>query len=243
MIKDMLINGRWKLTLPDSSADEWQGNMKFHDNQWELKRLLKLEELIKGGKRNVLYIGAYKGDMAALLASWGANVVMVESTPGFWGIIKKTWDINRLPKPPAFFSGLISNRTEGADGIHLDEWPMRTTEYVEGQVGFTHLAESKDDPTFPEITIDDLIGRTGFIPEVITMDIEGSEFEALKGAGNTISSIKPDFVLSIHPEFMFHNYQEYERHLHDFLRDHGYIGEWLDYDHEHHWYYRYGGEK
>jgi hypothetical protein len=46
-------------------------------------------------------------------------------------------------------------------------------------------------------------------------------------------------MLSVHPEFMFHNHGTYERELHDLLRDRGYKGEWLDYDHEHHWLYTY----
>lgn len=246
MSKQVLINGEWPLILPDSSADEWIGNMKFHHNTWEMPRLLRLKQLIDEQLRikktaNVLYIGAYKGDMAALLACWGAEVALVESTPAFWGLIKETWELNNLPKPPVMFSGLISNRTTGGNIVEtlgtLSDWPTRIAEYIEGAVGFTHLAESRDDITFPEITIDQLVAQTGFVPDIVTMDIEGSELEACKGALDLITSQKAAWMLSVHPEFMFHNHGTYERELHDLLRNNGYKGAWIDYDHEHHWLY------
>lgn len=237
MSKEVKINGKWPLVLPDSSADEWIGNMKFHHNSWEMPRLRKLEQLIKSGKKNVLYIGAYKGDMAALLASWGANVFMVESTPAFWTLIKETWELNKLPTPPAFFSGLISRTAKNIQDVDLFNWPTRTADYIEGAVGFTHLAESKDDPTFPQYTIDNLMRITGFEPDIVTMDIEGSELEACYGAMDLITNQKATWLLSIHPEFMFHNHGTYERELHDLFRNNKFEGTWLDYDHEHHWLY------
>lgn len=237
MSKQVKINGVWPLVLPDSSADEWIDNMEHHHNTWEMPRLLMLEKLIKAGKKRVLYIGAYKGDMAALLASWGAEMALVESTPAFWTLIQETWDLNKLPKPKAMFSGLISRETKNVPAFVFDEWPTRTAEYIEGAVGFTHLAESKNDPTFPQITIDEICQRTQFEPDIITMDIEGSELEACYGALNLISHQKSIWMLSVHPEFMFHNHDTYERELHDLFRNNKFKGTWIDYDHEHHWLY------
>lgn len=235
MSKEIKINGKWPIKLPDSSADEWIGNMAHHHNTWEMKRLETLRNLIKPGTV-VLYVGAYKGDMAALLASWGAQLILVESSPGFWPLIKETWEANDLPKPLGMFSGLASNKTTSILSTHeLRNWPVRTEEYVEGTTGFTHLAESVDH--FPEMTLDDLCSKLGIMPDIITIDIEGSELEACKGTINLIKHYQPAFLLSVHPEFMFHNHNTYERELHDLLRNNKYTGTWLDYDHEHHWLY------
>jgi hypothetical protein len=70
------------------------------------------------------------------------------------------------------------------------------------------------------------------------MDIEGSELEALYGGLDLLINHSPVYVLSVHPEFMFHNHGTYERELHDLLRNNKYHATWLDYDHEHHWLYR-----
>lgn len=239
MSKQVKINGQWPMVLPESSADEWIGNMEHHHNQWEMPRLLKLEEMIKAKPGCVvMYIGAYKGDMAALLQSWGAKLIVMESTPAFWTLIKETWELNNLDDPIGFFSGLLGrepNRPYTKE--FLTKWPQRDAEYIEGHVGFTHLAESHDDPNFPRITIDEFVNVTGIVPDIITMDVEGSELEILYGALETIETHKPNFLISVHPEFMFHNHGTYERELHDLLRDRKYKHTWLDYDHEHHWLY------
>lgn len=252
MSKTIRINGvkEWELILPDSSADEWIGNMKHHNNSWEMPRLRALEKIIldrkaDGKKTIVMYIGAYKGDMAALLASLGADLIIMESTAAFWELIHETWNINRLRKPVGFWSGLVSNKTIWSGVMPaLDEWPARHTSYEEGKVGFSHLAESGQDiENYPQITIDDFVGISGVVPDIITMDVEGSELEIMKGATHTIEAYKPALVLSVHPEFMFHNHGTYERELHDLVRDRGYVGTWLDYDHEHHWLYTVGQKR
>ncbi len=241
MSKDIIINKRWPLTLPDVSANEWLGNMKYHGDSWELPRLLELEKIIKSYKDRkpvVMYIGAYKGDMPALLASWGADLIIMESTPAFWPFIKEAWELNNLPKPVGFFSGLLGREVKG-EIPDLKEWPSRTAEYIEGKVGFTHLAESGNDVEhFPQMTIDEFVKRTGIVPDIITMDVEGSELEIMYGGVDTLINHSADYMLSVHPEFMFHNHGTYERELHDLMRNNKYQGTWLDYDHEHHWLYR-----
>lgn len=239
MSRKVMINGKWSLILPDSSADEWEGNMKFHNNTWEMPRLLALEQLIKPGTI-VMYIGAYKGDMPALLASWGAKLILMESTAAFWSLMKETWTLNPdLPTPVGFWSGLVSKRTIFSGAMPaLNIWPTRDAPYEEGKVGFTHLAESGEDvEDYPQITIDDFVMLSGIVPDIITMDVEGSELEIMKGAINTIEEYKPALMLSVHPEFMYHNHGTYERELHDLVRNRGYVGTWIDYDHEHHWLY------
>lgn len=243
----LAINGvkEWELNLPESSYEEWQGNMKYHKNQWEMLRLKKMEQFVKDtikakGQCIVMYIGAYKGDMAALMAKWGAKMIIMESTPAFWTLIEETWKMNpELPQPIGLWSGLVGKESDGKayETKNIYDWPIRKAEYIEGHVGFTHLAESHDDPTFPRITIDDFIAATGIVPDLITMDVEGSELEILYGGVNTIKNHNAAYMLSVHPEFMFHNHGTYERELHDLLRDNGYHGEWIDYDHEHHWWY------
>lgn len=244
MSKKIIINGSWPIILPDSSADEWLGNMKHHGNTWEMPRLQAIRKFVNyyqiknfGKEPTILYIGAYKGDMAALLASWGAKLMLIESTAAFWPMIKETWELNDLPKPLAMFSGLASRESRYLEQTDFSDWPGRTAEYIEGAVGFTHLAESKDDPTFPQVSIDDFVAKAGFQPDLITIDIEGSELEAAYGGLDQIVTKKPAWLLSVHPEFMFHNHGTYERELHDLLRNNKYKGEWLDYDHEHHWLY------
>lgn len=224
--------------------------MKYHNNTWEMPRLLALEKQIKSFKDRkpvVMYIGAYKGDMAALLSSWGADLILMESTAAFWDLIEETWLLNNLDDPVGHWSGLVGRVSTWDDktiyASHVSRWPTRRADYVEGAVGFSHLAESGQDPNYPVITIDDFVKKLEVVPDIITMDVEGSELEILKGAIGTIDTHHPYFMLSVHPEFMFHNHGTYERELHDLLRDRKYTGKWLDYDHEHHWEYKWEPKK
>lgn len=249
MSKKISINGKWPIVLPDSSADEWLGNMKFHNNSWEMPRLLKIEAFVKdfnkkhGKKPIIMYIGAYKGDMAALMASWGADLILMESTPAFWTIIKECWDLNpELPKPLGFWSGLMGGEVKG-EIPSLTEWPTRTAEYIEGKVGFTHLAESGDDVEhFPQMTIDEFVKRTGLIPDMVTMDVEGSELPIMYGGVETLINTDAQYMMSLHPEFGFHNHGYYMRELFDLFGNNGYIWDYIDYDHEWHYlFYRNKG--
>jgi FkbM family methyltransferase len=233
MSKQIMINGKWPLVLEDSSAKEWEGNMLHHGNTWEMKRLEALEKLIKPGTI-VLYIGAYKGDMAALLASWGAKLILVESSAGFWPLIKENFELNGL-EPLAMYSGLISRMTTATyTKEELQAWPQRSEPFIEGSTGFTHLAEA---PHYPQITIDMLCQLLDVVPDIITIDIEGSELEAAYGGMTMIIPNKPTWLISVHPEFMYHSHKTYERELHDLFRNNKFNGKWLDYDHEHHWLY------
>lgn len=246
MGKKVKINGKWPLVLPDSSADEWIGNMKFHNNSWEMPRLLALEKIIKdrkahGKKTVVMYIGAYKGDMAALLASWGADLILMESTAAFWTLIEETWKLNKLPKPVGFWSGLVSNQTVFSGILPaLDKWPTRKAEYVEGHVGFSHLAESGQDvENYPQITIDEFINTTGIVPDIITMDVEGSELPVMQGGIQNLVKTNAQYMMSLHPEFGYHNHGYYVRELFDLFADNGYKWDYLDFDHEFHYlFYR-----
>lgn len=48
------------------------------------------------------------------------------------------------------------------------------------------------------ISIDDIVRENDFTVGLIKMDIEGYEFEALRGAKNTIEKFKPVLLISIY---------------------------------------------
>ena len=64
------------------------------------------------------------------------------------------------------------------------------------------------------IALDDFVEHTGLVPELVKMDIEGAEFDAVKGMNKTIKSAKPHLILETQPE---------DTNCLDFLREAGYI--------------------
>jgi len=239
---DTKINGRWNLMLPEHRAarPEWQTG-------WEVERLDSMNANIRRG--DIVYdIGAEEGDISALIASWvwpNGGVCLFEPNPKVWPNIKAIWDANNLRHPLATWVGFASDAT--SDAALLDDagllllahdpesgWPRCATELpVIGDHGFRHLAQETD--VTPQITLTDFVRQTNIIPDVITMDVEGSELRVLRGARVLLHGMKPLVYLSMHPEFMDELYGDTPTDLLHFMADVGYVGMCLAVDHEEHW--------
>ena len=97
-----LINRRWELELPDFRATRpgW--------SWWEHEALKILHAVIRPG--DVVWdIGSELGDLAALYASWGARVVLVEPEPTMWPWIRWTFQANGL-LADACVTGAVTRR-------------------------------------------------------------------------------------------------------------------------------------
>lgn len=245
------LNGRYTMILPKHRADrpEW-----YSADGWEKARMEKMHEEINSEKmlgKNPLiyYVGVEMGEMTALCQMWGAKVVMFEPNPLAWPSIKAIWDANELEMPLALFAGFASNELKGAKNkefvekyLHFGEdgWPVCVHTEIEEAHGFKELDKEADN--FPQYTIDHAVGATGYIPTMISLDVEGAEGMVLKGAEGTLRAYHPKIFLSGHPEFLHDNFEgkagfEYLRDLRDWLKEIGYKEEILDYEHELHLFY------
>lgn len=227
---DVLMNKRWTLKLPEHRRDQWAVD-------WERERLDAMYVAIRPGDV-VLDVGAEQGDISALCASWGAKMILAEPSPGFWPNIKATFRANKLPDPILSFQGLIFNESKSfhlADGYFLNAgWPTAADGILNGrEIGFTHVNEN---PIMSRLTIDDL--PLGDRLDIITMDIEGTEYEALLGAETTIQQFRPIIFLSIHPEFMWREHEHTVDDLLFMMHKWGYDGTFLAFDHEKHYMFK-----
>lgn len=219
------INGRFDIVLPEHRSNrlEW-----YTEKGWEKERLNSMFENLN--KDDVMfYVGAEEGDMAALCAMWCKEVVLFEPNDKVWPNIKAIWEANKL-KTPYCFSGFASSET-GTYGNLRWGFPESADGEVIGDHGFKELIDPGD---IPQIKIDDI---TDIFPTAITLDVEGSEWEVLKGAQETIKKYKPKIWLSLHPEFMFRLYGKYGYDLRKWIKDFGYKEKLLAYEHEVHLYY------
>ncbi len=233
--EQVMINGKWPLWLAPHRAarPEWRW--------WEFVRLEEMAKTIEPGMV-VWDIGAEEGDLPALYATWGADLVLVEPNPLVWPNIRYHWQHNKLDPPLGWFVGLCSDTidfhppdldfdVEEAD----DGWPVVAHGPVIGDHGFRHLADGQ--ATTPTTTIDNLV-TANVAPDVITIDVEGGEFHVLRGASHVLDSFRPVVFVSVHPQFMIQMYGEDPNDLDGYMRDLGYSGELLAIDHEDHWCYR-----
>lgn len=217
------INNRWDIILPDHRADreEWP--------TWERERMDAINKTVKPGDV-VYYVGAEEGDMAGLISMWGGKLVLFEPNNKVWPNIKAIWEANNLEQPYCFQGFCGANNT--TDIRIRRQWPACAGGELIGDHGFRELHESGG---IPITTIDQQSTVIG--PDIISLDVEGSEWEVLKGANITITEHKPIIFLSLHPEFLYRIYGKYQYDLRAWLKSFGYKETLLSYEHEVHLMY------
>lgn len=189
----------------------------------------------------VLDIGAEEGDLSALYASWGADVVLFEPNPRVWANIKAIWDANQLRDPRGWFVGFAADETNRAmveQGLKAFDrrWPICADGELITDHGFMNLAER---PEVPAVRLDFYAEHTSVVPDVITIDVEGAELRVLQGAVETLAQHKPAVFVSIHPGFMQAMYGDHEDDVHKLFTAYGYESQYLCTDHEQHWFFQH----
>lgn len=226
-----VINGRWKLSLPQHRAERPQWNIA--NGGWETARIFDIADHLgvplNGGHR-IFDIGAEEGDMPGLWALLGAHVVCVEPNPLVWPNIRAIFESNELPTPGWFVGFAGAERRDDHDD-RPEGWPACAYGAVVGDHGFCQLNER---PDIPVTTIDALAARYG-PPTLVTIDVEGSELEVLRGASATLLNYRPTVWVSVHHRFMLDQYATDPGELFELMDRYGYQPTFLAHDHETHW--------
>ena len=230
-MRQCLINGSYNIYLPEHRADrpEW-----YMEKGWEKKRLQYMELNIDV-KDTVFYVGSEEGEMPALCSMWGAEVVMFEPNDKVWANTKAIWEANHLSPPLATIEGFASNFTSPEVPVYLQGFPPSG----DGEIISDHAFRELSSPgTIPQLKIDDFVVQRTIHPTIIAMDVEGSEWEVLKGAEETLKKYHPKIFVSWHPEFMFRLWNYYTAEARHWLTDLGYEEVFIDYPlHEVHMMY------
>lgn len=216
------VNDRWDLLLPKHRAERpgWPW--------WERDNLAALWCCIRPG--DVVWdVGAEEGDLACLYASWGADVCLIESSSRSWPWIRATFEANDQT-PRAAVRCLVGNEIRGRPVDWDGRWPAETHVEFVPEAGFTHLNEPPDDcPIYP---LDALFPEAQ--PDLIVMDIEGAEYQALLGAERLLREVRPTLAISVHPEFMRDRFGDTPDDLLVLLEKADYEVRYLGFTHEYH---------
>lgn len=225
------INGKYELYLPDARASRPEWDIK--NGGWEAKRIDSLVENLSK-EDTLFYIGAETSDIAALLVKYtDCDIVLFEPNKRVYPTIKTIWQGNGIKPPLDFYRGFASDKSNNLSRVlSNDFFDIDVADMIPNH-DFVQLYES--DPATPQTTIDDYVQSNGFIPTVITLDVEGSEGCVLRGAEKTLREYKPMLFISVHPVFMWEHYKEETGVMLKFLKDLGYSWECISYEiHEHH---------
>lgn len=243
-MRQFALNGRWMMWAPDHIAD-WDGltgSPEAHTG-WEYERLQAIQEHHHYG--DFFYdIGAEHGILSALIARefvGPASMVLFEPSDEFWTNIRRTWESNGLAAPVACFQG-FADETSTAFAPQLGRWPTcaRPDEEETAAMPYRSLSKPADAQAIPAIKIDDFAYSTGIFPASLNIDVEGAELRVLRGARALLT--RPDMglinvFLSVHPDLMQRDYGSSPDELDDFMGGCGWLGRFLESDHEDHWHY------
>lgn len=158
-----------------------------------------LRYLIAAGRRGefVADIGAHVGYYTTILGAAGAKVVACEMHPDLLLEVKRNLWANELDRAHVInaavgnYDGLIFNvRFNPTPGLRVED-PIATAPP-------NALDKALYDPV-PCLRLDTLFAREGAIPDLVKIDIEGYEFEALKGAAGLIAGGRTRFLIEFHP--------------------------------------------
>jgi len=226
-----VINRRWTLNLPS-----WRGYRREWP-VWEAEHIGKIFELIRDiGDPVIFDVGAEQGDMPALWASWGARVLLIEPSPAAWPVIRLVFAGNNLTPAGCFVGFAAADDWEGHpdfDATPSPAWPACAYDVLRPDAGFRHLSEMGAD-VGPRARLDTLAVEHGLTPDVITIDVEGAEYEVLAGASGLLAEARPQVVCSVHETFMADGYGHTVEQLAGFMAGLGYRPHLLADDHERH---------
>lgn len=224
-MKKCIVNQKYEILAPDHIAD-WDA-----PTMWEVSRFASMEKHLK--KTDILYdIGAEQGWQSAVYAKYFTdNMVLVEPVPQAWPNIKQTWEANGLKTPLGCFQGLFGNKTDLRGYVPI-VWPDSADGELQVALGYQSLVEHGH--VVPQMKLDDYVKLTGIVPDALSIDVEGSEHEVLKGSEQTLKEHHPQLFVSVHPEMLFSVYKSYTNDLVGFVKGLGYEYELLGFDHEMH---------
>jgi FkbM family methyltransferase len=230
-------NHKWEyeLILPEPLAS-WDVFAK-----WERARVYSMRDNLTHD--DILFdVGTEQGWCNLVYAHFVGveNIFLIEPTPEFWPNIQATWQKNFTgagESPCGMYAGLLSNKTTDPRASGFNDWPAESDGPLIDRNKYQLICENESG-AIPEMTLDDLVERSGVVPTAITMDVEGAELLVLEGAAKTLVEHHPKCWISVHPDLMERHYGVTANQVHTFMAEIGYVAEHLSTDHEEHWLYQ-----
>lgn len=151
--------------------------------------------------------GAFPGALAIIAAKKGAEVIALEPDPENAEQLRKNLKLNDVE--------------DKVKVVEVGLWKERDQKSFERDkaLGMASRIKEEAEITIQLDTLDSVIQKHGR-PDLVKMDIEGAETEALEGASETMKEVEPDFEIAT-----YHLNEEGEKTYHeieDKLSENGY---------------------
>jgi len=171
---------------------DWNRFRSFVYGTWEPEVFRAVTATVKLGM-TVIDIGAHIGYYTLLFAKCvgpKGRVVAFEPLPVNFELLKRNIQLNELPYVQTFSQAVYSRNEEIIITVP-DELPYS------GDASVYHGRGTKQFRV-PAIALDTFCDSSGLRPDIVKMDVEGTEYDVLMGAKKTIDRFRPKLLIELH---------------------------------------------
>lgn len=161
-----------------------------------------LRYLVAEGRKASLVadVGAHVGYYTTVLGAAGARVIAFEMHPDLLLEVKRNLWVNKLDRAHVL-NAAVGNYDGMIFNVRFDPTPGLRVEDPITAAPADATTKALYDPVL-SVRLDTVFAREGVIPDLVKIDIEGYEFEALAGARNLIAGGRTRFLLEFHPHLV-----------------------------------------
>jgi FkbM family methyltransferase len=211
-VRSGISKGLWmRLRLPDE-ARLWRG---------EHERATQRAILAAISSGDVVYdVGAHAGSIAlgaARLVGPTGRVVGFEADPGNIENLRENSSRNSLTASLQVVEYAVWCKTHNT--IPFRRGGARRSHGAVESAGQHPLLADGERISVPAISLDDFIANGGPAPRLIKIDVEGSEYEVLRGGANLFAAQRPLIIVEVH-------HREAADRIREWLRETQYAGHW-----------------
>ena len=126
------------------------------------------------------------GFYTLLFSQYAQSVYAFEPLPRNLNFLKRLIDINQIGNAEVIPCAVSDKTRKGF--------------FLEGEDHSMGKLDANGDVPVSVITCDQFANDTGVVPNLIKIDVEGSEIEVLRGARHLLASSHPTLLLSVHSD-------------------------------------------
>jgi len=178
----------------------------YQENFWEPTVQIALRDLCQPGDV-VFDVGANFGGLTTVMSRMVGPkgvVCAFEASPRIIGRTQRNLVLSGCNNVQLFHTAVY----------HTSQKKVKI--YLGSHLNDSIYSENGEESAYevPTLALDDFIDRTKLVPNLLKMDIEGAEFDAIKGMTKTLTTVKPHLILEVQRE---------DSDCLTFLREQGYI--------------------
>lgn len=171
---------------------DWSRYRSFVYGTWEPNVIRAVTETVKPGM-TIIDIGAHIGYYSLLFAKCvgpSGRVFAFEPLPDNFALLQKNVGLNNLLNVYALNQAVFS-RTQEITIAAPDDQPNPGSGSMHNEAGHKHYRVEA-------ISMDDFCEKLALRPDILKMDVEGTEYDVLIGAKETINRYRPNLFIELH---------------------------------------------